>query len=346
MRFGEWLQTAWFRRDLAVFLWPLLPFSWLFGLVVALRRQAFALGLARADRLPVPVVVVGNLIVGGAGKTPTVLWLVERLRAAGRRPGIVSRGYGGADKVTEVRADSDPRQVGDEPVLLATRSRAPLFVGRRRAQAGRALLEAHPNVDVIVCDDGLQHLALARDVEIVVADGRGNGNGCLLPAGPLREPAARVRTVDAVVRNGADKPDAEGRRVDEADPTGQPARFGMILVGDAFYRLAEPTQRCTAADLTGKRLHAVAGIGHPQRFFDTLSALGLDFAAHPFPDHHPYSPADFDFAVDGVLLMTEKDAIKCRSFLTGEAWVLPVTATIEPDLAAFVLEKIDGRQTA
>jgi tetraacyldisaccharide 4'-kinase len=343
MRFGERLQTAWFRRDLAVFLWPLLPLSWLFGLIVAMRRQVFRLGLLRAARLPVPVVVVGNLIVGGAGKTPTVLWLVEHLRAAGRRPGILSRGYGGADEIAEVSANSDPRRVGDEPVLLATRSAAPLFVGRRRSLAGRALLAAHPDVDVIVCDDGLQHLSLARDVEIVVSDARGHGNGFLLPAGPLREPAVRAQTVDALVRN---EPGPAVEAGAGAGATGKPARFRMTLAGQEFHRIDDPTQRCTADDLPGKRLHAIAGIGHPQRFFDTLSSLGLRFEAHPFPDHHPYSAADLGFAADGVLLMTEKDAIKCRPLLTGEAWVLPVTARIEPDLAAFVLEKIDGRQTA
>ena len=334
MRLSERLQAAWFQPDLAVFLWPLLPLSWIFRGVVALRRFLYQSGVLRAEHLPVPVVVVGNLIVGGAGKTPTVLWLVERLRAAGRRPGILSRGYGGAQAVAEVRADSDPRGVGDEPVLLASRSGVPVFVGRRRAEAGRALLGAHPEVDVLVCDDGLQHLALERDVEIAVVDGRGVGNGLLLPAGPLREPAGRLDTVDAVVHN------FQKIGANAAGP------YAMTLLPGAFYRLNDPATRVAAGDLQGRPLFAIAGIGHPQRFFDTLAALGLRFEPRPFPDHHAFVPGDFDFAADGVVLMTEKDAIKCRPFLTGEAWVLPVTATIDPDLAAFVLEKIDGRQAA
>jgi tetraacyldisaccharide 4'-kinase len=280
------------------------------------------------------VVVVGNLIVGGAGKTPTVLWLVDRLRAAGRRPGILSRGYGGSQVVAEVRADSDPLRVGDEPALLASRSGVPVFVGRRRAAAGRALLKAHPGVDVLVCDDGLQHLGLARDVEIAVVDGRGVGNGRLLPAGPLREPARRLDTVDAVVHNFQKK------------GTSAAGCYVMSLQPGSFYRLNDPETRCAAGDLAGRRLFAIAGIGHPQRFFDTLGALGLHFEARPFPDHHAFVPGDLSFAAGGVLLMTEKDAIKCRPFLTAEAWVLPVTATIDPDLAAFVLEKIDGSQAS
>lgn len=327
------LQTAWFEQNLAVFLWPLLPLSWLFGALTALRRLAYAHGWLRGERLPVPVVVVGNLIVGGAGKTPLTLHLVAALRAAGRRPGIISRGYGGAGEVMAVSADADPASVGDEPVLLAERSGVPVFVGRRRADAGRALLAAHPDVDVLVCDDGLQHYALARDVEIVVSDRRGLGNRYLLPAGPLREPATRLRTVDAqVIHAGEEKP-----------PAGV---FMMRLQPDAFRHLRQPGRQAQAADLAGQRLHAIAGIGHPERFFATLRALGLSVETHAFPDHHAYHAGDLSFGPDAVLLMTEKDAVKCRPFYQGDAWVLPVTAHVSPDLAALVLEKIDGRQTA
>jgi len=327
------IQTAWFRRDLAVFLWPLLPLSWLFGLIVLLRRRAYQNGWLRSERLAVPVVVVGNLIVGGAGKTPLALHLVEGLKAAGRRPGIISRGYGGRGEVSSVQANSDPSLVGDEPVLLATRSQVPVYVGRRRAEAGRALLAEHPEVDILVCDDGLQHYALARDVEIAVCDRRGAGNRTLLPAGPLREPESRLRSVDAVVVHaGADCPGEH--------------RFVMELVPAPFYRLNDPAERITAADLRGRSLHAIAGIGHPARFFDTLRGLGLDFESHAFPDHHAYRAEEISFATDEVVLMTEKDAVKCRPFYRGEAWVLPVTANVSPALPAFVLERIDGRQVA
>lgn len=332
-RLSERLQTAWFASDLAVFLWPLLPLSWLFGVLTALRRTAYRRGWLAMDRLPVPVVVVGNLIVGGAGKTPMTLHLVEALRARGRFPGIVSRGYGGSGEVREVVPDSDGREVGDEPLLLRQRTGVPVFVGRRRGEAGRALLARHPEVDVLVCDDGLQHYALARDCEVVVVDGRGFGNRRLMPAGPLREPVCRLDSVDAVVVHGAPSPGIEGA-------------FLMQLRPDVFRALRDPTRTCLAAALAGKHLHAVAGIGHPERFFASLRALGLSFVAHPFPDHHPYRSGDLAFGDHAVVLMTEKDAVKCRPFYRGEAWVLPVSAVVGPDLTARVLEKIDGRQAA
>lgn len=330
---AQQLQTAWFEQNLAVLLWPLLPLAWLFGAVAGLRRAAYARGWLRQERLAVPVVVVGNLIVGGAGKTPLTLHLVEALRRAGKHPGIISRGYGGAGEVRGVSAASDPRRVGDEPVLLAARSGVPVFVGRRRAEAGRALLAAHPEIDVLVCDDGLQHYALARDVEIVVSDRRGLGNGRLLPAGPLREPRSRLESVDALVVHAGGEALRQGA-------------FTMTLRPGDFYALQDPARRAGPADWAGRRLHAMAGIGHPERFFATLRALGLAFAEHPFPDHHAYAADDFSFVGDGVLLMTEKDAVKCRPFYRGDAWVLPVTADVSPALMALVLEKIDGRQTA
>lgn len=330
---AQQLQTAWFEQNLAVFLWPLLPLAWLFGAVAGLRRLAYRRGWLRQERLPVPVVVVGNLIVGGAGKTPLTLHLVEALRRAGKHPGIISRGYGGQGEVLSVSASSDPHRVGDEPVLLAARSGVPVFVGRRRADAGRALLAAHPDVDVLVCDDGLQHYALARDVEIVVSDRRGLGNGRLLPAGPLREPRSRLASVDALVVHSG----GEALRADA---------FTMDLQPGDFYALRDPKRQAAPADWADRRLHAMAGIGHPERFFATLRAIGLAFVEHPFPDHHVYVADDFSFVGDGVLLMTEKDAVKCRPFYQGEAWVLPITAHVSPALVALVLEKIDGRQTA
>lgn len=342
------LPVWWYRRRLAARLVPLLPLSWLFRLLTALRRALYRHGLLASARLPVPVVVVGNLTVGGAGKTPLTLWLVARLREQGWRPGVISRGYGapgaGARPVTQ---QSLPAEVGDEPLLLARRSGVPVFVGRDRVAAGRALLAAHPECNVIVSDDGLQHYRLQRTVELVVFDGRGAGNARLLPAGPLREPLARLSGASAVIWNGA--PEA---RV--AHAAGALPQFSMRLAGDRFVALADPQRTCTAADLHGKRLYALAGIGDPARFFRQLAALGLSVEAHPFPDHHAYTAADLAFARDGVLLMTEKDAVKCAAIYAGEAWLLPVAAEIlpcagsakVPGLLDIILEKFNGRTLA
>ncbi|PKO85922.1 MAG: tetraacyldisaccharide 4'-kinase [Betaproteobacteria bacterium HGW-Betaproteobacteria-12] len=331
--FARWLQRQWFaQRRLSPALWFLLPLSALFFLLSRLKRR-----LTRPQRLPVPVIVVGNITVGGAGKTPLTLWLAQQLRVQGRQPGIVSRGYGGnADVPRAVELASSPAEVGDEPLLLARRSGVPVWVGRDRAAAGLALLAAHPEVDLLLCDDGLQHYRLARDVELAVFDGRGVGNGWLLPAGPLRESLARLAEVDAVVCNGG------------ADPRLPVTirRFEMQLQPGDFYCLDQPALTCQAAQLAGRRLHALAGIGDPGRFFRTLEGLGLAFSRHPFADHHAYTTADLAFAADGVLLMTEKDAVKCAGLTPGETWVLPVEAELSPALVELILEKIRGRQVA
>lgn len=322
------IDALWRQRGLLA--WLLLPLSLLFLLLAALRRALYRLGMLATVRLPVPVVVVGNITAGGAGKTPLTIWLAGELRKRGRQPGVISRGYGGsAEGVRKVSPDDTPDMVGDEPLLIRRRAGCPVFVGRDRAEAGKALLAAHPEVDVLLCDDGLQHYRLARDVEIAVVDRRGLWNGWPLPAGPLREPAARLKSVDAVVGNGWDGP----------------ADFRMTLVGERFELLAKVSRGGTPVDLAGQHLHAVAGIGEPQRFFDHLAALGLNFDAHPFPDHHVYSAADLDFAGDAILT-TEKDAVKFGALAKLPVWVLPVSATVAPDLAQFILEKIDGRPSA
>jgi len=330
---ARWLQRQWFeQRRLSPALWLLLPLSGFFIALSWLKRKT-----TRPQRLAVPVVVVGNITVGGAGKTPLTLWLARQLAEHGWRPGIVSRGYGGETaEPRPVGADSPATQVGDEPILLARRSGVPVWVGRDRAAAGRALLAAHPEVDVVLCDDGLQHYRLARDVELAVFDGRGAGNGWRLPVGPLREALGRLATVDAVVCNGG---------VDEHLPE-HPRRFAMQLEPAAFYRLGNPAERRDALAFAGARLHALAGIGDPGRFFRTLRGLGLAFDEHPFPDHHAYTAADLAFAADGILLMTEKDAVKCAGLTTGETWVLPVEAELSPALVELVLEKLRGRQAA
>lgn len=283
-----------------------------------------------------PVVVVGNIAVGGTGKTPLVVWLAERLRQAGYRPGIVSRGYRGRQKApAPVRPDSDPAAVGDEPVLLARRAACPVWVGRRRAEAARQLLTFHPEVDVILSDDGLQHYALARDIEVVVVDGeRGFGNRWLLPAGPLREPLSRLSTVDAVVVNGG------SALADLAAP-----QFAMALVGSRFWKLGRPEVMVDATYFAGRVVHAVAGIGNPERFFRDLGRLGIQVEPCAWPDHHRYRRQDLPSA---TLLMTEKDAVKCAAFDLPDAWVLAIDAEVAGGLENIILERIcrHGRKTA
>ena len=334
------LPRLWFRPRLSRCLWPLVPLSWLFGAIAGIRRLLYRRGVLSSLTLPVPVIIVGNLTVGGSGKTPLTLWLVEGLRAAGYRPGILSRGYGGdASWVEEVSPGSDAAIVGDEPLLLARRSGVPVFVGRDRVAAGKALLARHPQCDVLVSDDGLQHYRLVRCVELAVFDLRGAGNGQLLPAGPLREPLNRLRTVTAVVCNGG---------VAEALvlPLGVPC-FSMQLSGRHFVALGDSHKTCFADDLKGKKLYALAGIGDPSRFFSQIAKLGLEFSAHPFPDHQHYRAEDLAFSRDGILLMTEKDAVKCRGLSLPETWVLPVDAHIENNsdgasLLNRILEKLNG----
>ena len=343
------LPDLWYRRQLAIELLPLLPLSWLFSLLTSLRRTLFRCGALRSYCLPVPAIVVGNLTVGGSGKTPLVLWLIDRLREQGWRPGVISRGYGGAvSGACSVSSTSISAEVGDEPLLLARRGGVPVFVGRDRVAAGRALLAAHPECNVIISDDGLQHYRLQRSVELAVFDARGAGNARLLPAGPLREPLRRLAGVTAVVWNG--RSETQAARAAQGLP-----QFAMQLVGRRFVSLRDGQRFCTTDSLRGKRLYAIAGIGDPARFFSQLAALGLEFEAHPFADHHRYSAADLAFARDGVLLMTEKDAVKCAAICAeiplGEAWVLPVEAEISAaadhaGLLETILEKLNGRTLA
>jgi tetraacyldisaccharide 4'-kinase len=323
----SWLTRRWYTSTPAP--WILRPLSLLFGFIAGLRRRGQQ-ARAREHRLPVPVIVVGNIAVGGTGKTPFVIWLVEQLRAWGWRPGVISRGYGGSARTWPqvVTAASDPALVGDEPVLIATRAGCPVVVAPDRLAAARQLL-AGGGVDIVVSDDGLQHYRLWRDLEIVVVDAsRGLGNGQLLPAGPLREPAARLGEVGLVVANGTGWVAPGGRQL-TMRLTAQQAR---ALNGTATLPIA---------GFAGQSVHAVAGIGNPARFFSMLSQQGIRLVMHPFPDHHPFTRADLDFGDDLPVLMTEKDAVKCRSFAGDHHWVVPVEAGIEPDGVALVQELTD-----
>ncbi len=325
----NWLERQWYRWSI----WHLvlLPLSLLFWVVTATRRALYRADWKRSEKLSKPVIVIGNISVGGTGKTPLVLALVALLKEAGYTPGVISRGYRGKSTLPRrVTADSEPREVGDEPVLLARKAGCPVWVGRRRVEVGQALIANHPEVDVILCDDGLQHYHLARDVEIVVIDAlRWFGNGLLLPAGPLREPVRRMRSADVVVINGWLSGAPLQRR-----------EFTMRLTGDLLYNLRNPQLKAQPEIFVGQRVHAVAGIGHPERFFAHLKKLGMQFTAHPFPDHHPYAPQDLPWHESEAIVMTEKDAVKCVDFVGDNAWVLPVEAQLDPGVGYAVLEKL------
>nr|WP_208296212.1 tetraacyldisaccharide 4'-kinase [Telluria antibiotica] len=324
---------------MAVALWPL---SLLFRLLAALRVALYRAGILKAERLPVPVVVVGNIFIGGTGKTPLTIWLAQQLRAAGMRPGVISRGHGGAgDAPREVVPTSRAQDVGDEPLLIASRAGCPVVVGRKRAAAGRRLLELHPDVDVLITDDGLQHYALARDVEIVLFDGRGTGNGWTLPAGPLREAPSRRRDFTVV--------NAPGIGPALAAAVGG-APWQMRLAGDCAERLMDAGERVPLSALRGKRVLAAAGIGNPGRFFAMLRGAGLEVAELPLPDHHDFRDDPFRAVDADVILVTEKDAVKCRQLEhinnDPRLWVVPVGAQIDAALAAQIVEKCRGRPTA
>ncbi|MBI4204406.1 MAG: tetraacyldisaccharide 4'-kinase [Betaproteobacteria bacterium] len=328
-----WFERHWYSVTPLSFL--LSPLSIVFHAAVALRRVCYRLGVLRVTKVSVPVVVIGNITVGGTGKTPLVLWLVGFLRSRGMQPGIVSRGYGGKTGAPRpVTAASDPAVCGDEAVMLSQCCNAPVWVGIDRAATARALLAAHPACNVIVSDDGLQHYGLARDVEIVVVDGgRGVGNGFMLPAGPLREPATRLASVDAIIVNVSQSA-AVGLN------TIAPAAFAMSLTGSEFYNLLNPERRAGPEQFRNRRVHAVAAIGNPQRFFEHLRRLGVNFTARPFPDHHMFTAADLAFVDADCIVMTEKDAVKCRRFAHENHWVLPVAAEVDAAFGELVLDKL------
>jgi len=313
----------WYRRGaIAWLLWPL---SLVFGIGVALRRSLYFVRILKSAHPGVPVVVVGNITVGGSGKTPLAIWVAEFLKSKGWSPAILSRGYGA--KVEAPRAAtvaSDAAEVGDEPIVLARRSGCPVWVGADRIAVAAALRAAHPDVNVLVLDDGLQHYRIRRDVEIAVVDARGLGNGFLLPAGPLREPRLRLRTVDAVVARGS-------------AVTG----YAMKLEGEEMHRMTDARERRPLKAFAGQKVHAAAGIGDPNRFFLHLGAAGLKVIPHPFPDHHPFSARDLEFGDGLPVILTEKDAVKLRSAARPEWWVLPVSAKLDPGFGAWLLRKLD-----
>ncbi|MDQ2151560.1 tetraacyldisaccharide 4'-kinase [Alcaligenaceae bacterium C4P045] len=340
------MSAAWWARQWQRKGWvsnALLPLAALTRLVVARKRRAFAEGRRAAHWPGVPVVVIGNIYVGGTGKTPAVIATVEALRARGWRPGVVSRGYGVAIGPTARVAQGTPEaaQVGDEPALIARVTRVPIAVHPRRVLAAQALRDHYPEIDVIVSDDGLQHLALARDVEIVIQDERGVGNGRVLPAGPLREPPERLREVDAIVsnRSGAvvassgTSPSSAGSPSAAAAPlsTVGPHHLDMRLEPSDAVRLIDG-QRRPLADFAAPALGpiaAAAGIGKPERFFATLTRAGIPLVhTLSLPDHHDFKTSPFSSLTAATILITEKDAIKCAHLQDARLWSVPVKAEL------------------
>jgi tetraacyldisaccharide 4'-kinase len=327
---GLRLQQEWLRRGVRA--WLLLPLAALYGAIAGLRRLLFRIGLLRITRVGVPVIVVGNVIAGGSGKTPVVMAIVRHLQSQGWRVGVVSRGHGReTTDCREVLKDADPREVGDEPALIRHSTNAPVFVARRRVEAAQALLERHPDTQVIVSDDGLQHLALARDIEICVFDDRGIGNGWLLPAGPLRE--AWPRRCDLVLHTGA-----------------RPAFAGFTATRALADEVVHSNgMRSPLADLVEHKVDAVAAIARPDAFFDMLAARGVRIDHRiALPDHHDFDGWTWPHPPGARLVCTEKDALKLwRS--TPEAMAVPLVFKPEPaffDALDAKLSSADGYQAA
>lgn len=311
--FAKFVDEVWYK-DHFIGTW-LMPLSFIFTDVVKFRRWLYKKGYKTVEKLPVPVIIVGNITVGGTGKTPLVIYLVEQLKAAGFTPAVISRGYGGQSATwpARVNADSDAALIGDEPLLIAQQTGCPVAVGPVRADSARLLLE-NASIDVIISDDGLQHYALYRDIEIAVIDGlRRFGNNFCLPSGPLREPQERIQEVDFVICNGGEAEENE-----------------ILMQLDGVYAVNMQTQeRKPLVEFRDMQCHAIAGIGNPQSFFDLLEKQGVACQAHPFPDHYAYTEKDIRFNTAQAILMTEKDAVKCRSFSSAQHWYVPVKATVE-----------------
>lgn len=298
----------------------LMPLGFLFSDIARFRKFLYRIGILKTQRLPVPVIIVGNITVGGTGKTPLIIALAKLLQEQDFKVGIISRGYGGDSVPRRVSINSDPKEVGDEALLIAQQTGCAMAVAPLRVEAGKLLLE-HADCNVILSDDGLQHYALHRDIEIVVVDGeRRFGNGYCLPAGPLREPIHRIQSVDFIVVNG-EKTEAN--------------EYEMHVTGDTAINLVTHEQKPLSVFAGDATLHALAGIGNPERFFKLLTNAGLTFTAHSFPDHHEFSPHDIAFKE--TVLMTEKDAVKCKNFASSQHWFVPVTAVLENEFTEQLL---------
>ena len=321
----RWLYQVWYGEDKWGFV--LVPLAWLFGLVVRARAFAYRIGLLKQHRLPVPVLIIGNITVGGSGKTPLLIALCRWFEQRGIKIGVVSRGYGGqlGKQRLKVTAESDPELVGDEPLLIAQSVRCDVAVGQDRVAAARLLCN-DPTIKIILSDDGLQHYRLARDIEIIVADGTQLfGNKKLLPAGPLREPVARLQTTDFVIYQQAISADREY----------------FYLKTNAFVSINDSQEQAACNFFAGKKVHALAGIAHPERFFRQLVGLGCEVIPHAFADHYCYQRKDVMFEDEHPIIMTEKDAVKCRHLGVKNAWYLAVEAVIAPEFLQRLTKRVE-----
>jgi len=340
----NWVERVWYG-DSYLF-WLLLPLTWIFGLLASSRRFLFRIGMLKVTQVDAPVLIVGNIAVGGTGKTPLTIWLVRELQRRNLAPGIISRGYRGnvGPEPVAVTKDSVVATVGDEAIMLATQCECPVVVHPDRVAAAKKAIELGANI--LISDDGLQHYALGRDFEIAVVDSdRGVGNGRLLPAGPLREPATRLDDVDIVMIHRQTGDDGK-RRVLQKETDSQPIDFHLRVA--AVVRLDHSEVR-ELDDFAGKTVHAVAGIGNPERFFQMLEAHGIKVHRHPFPDHADIGTGDVKFDDNLDVLMTEKDAVKCRPLDTAQCWYVPVNVALEPGdadrVAGMILAKIEARKS-
>ncbi len=323
------MNRVWYKHS--TLLWPLVPFSWVFCAISALRRCYYQ---KKSSKIcyPVPIIVVGNIVVGGSGKTPLIIALVKYLKQQGYEPAVISRGYGAhpSQFPHRVLPDQDPAISGDEPLCIARATGCPVIIDPKRTRAIDDVLK-NTSCNVILSDDGLQHYKMPRDIEIVVIDGqRRLGNGFCLPAGPLREPASRLKTVDFVVNNGG---------------TLCPGEQGMSLQPIDFVNIKKPFVSLNWKKLSDQIIHAVAGIGNNNRFFNQLRELGCEILEHSFPDHYAYKREDFDFDDQLAVVMTEKDAVKCKAFAEDNWWYLPVEAKLEETFLKALLEKLVQRKS-
>lgn len=319
------IDACWYSQNPVA--WLLLPVAALYCVIVFIRRQLYRLGVLKSFKCSVPVIIVGNISVGGTGKTPLLVALCDLLVSQGYRPGVISRGYGGSFEGERQLADNDSAElVGDEPCLIHARTHCPVVVGRNRVAAAEQLLKDN-DCDVILSDDGLQHYRLQRDIEIAVVDTRRKfGNGYCLPSGPLREPTSRLQQVDLVVEHCSA---GEGAAGDMS--------FALTFTDAINLKTAESK---SLDNFTGSVLHAVAGIGYPERFFAQLRQTGLSIIEHAFPDHYQYVRNDIMFNDENPVLMTEKDAVKCRRFATDKFWYVPVNAELSPGFQQELLAKL------
>lgn len=322
------VNKHWYRSSYTLLTLCLLPLSWIFRIVVLMRQWLYRFGIKKTYRCAVPVIVIGNITVGGTGKTPLTIWLAHFLKVQGWQPGIVTRGYGGKsiDAPQSVHSDSDVKIVGDEAVLLAQRADCPVVVCADRMLAVEALLKNH-QCNIVISDDGLQHYRLGRDIEIVVIDGeRRFGNGALLPAGPLREPIARLKKVNFKV----------------SQQYAGSGEYLMRLYGNTLVSLIDPQLKKPLREFRNAAVHACAAIGNPARFIADLKTQGLNVKEHIFPDHYLYQKEDLNFGDDLPIIMTEKDSVKCKNFADRRYWYLPVNASLESEFERRLLEKLSG----